>query len=1042
MKKILLWFKKGQFLILTLLILFLGIEAVNAQTYPRCQTGCTASDANFSGYWLVVPEGDYTLGEPVSAELYGKFNITRSNGVCCLMSVIDIYLDGMPYSMNFITELGNFTSSGNYDVLLSTITWPYGAELVLKNIYAQWEPGTGSPCPTCDYGDCDMYSTPSKCYFNASPVIVPAPLVARIDWSADCVGDSLYSNVTYTNNSTGGYPPLAVTWDLGPTDDYVIVQGDLDEGTVVVNYKSVGLKEAWLYIEDSELQKDTASVDTVDVISCCEPVLVTCPGDEYFDACSDSLEIVAAYTEWMTGFQYTGGCNATHNKEAIPDLPDNIACIGDTIIFEYIAWDRHTADTCTSTFAVAAAPDVLLTVPQNNTIQACTSQGYINTAFAEWLAEAEYEGGCGAQWSTFPAAPTAPDACGDSVMVIWTVTSDCEEDVKDSAYFKVDMAPEVMLWVPNDTIIDACTTQSEIDAEFTAWLAKAGYTGGCNHDWSTYPADPAAPDACGDSVMVVWTVTSDCEAPVIDSAYFKVEMAPEVVLNVPPDTTISEWVTQEDINDAFADWLAAANFTGGCDAALTMDPAEPASPDYCGGSVTVTWTVTSDCEDDVVKSATFSVTGDMITPTITCNDTSVCLRPNGFYILSEADKKVLSGYVSDNITSLEELGITVTPDYFTCDQVGEDVPVIITVTDLCGNTSRCTTYVTVCDDIDPVITCIDDVTASADEGACSAVVDFSVEATDNCEANITYSHEPGTEFMVGTTEVWAIATDKAGNADTCMFNVVVTEDEPPVVNCPDDMVIYGTDNESGAMVEFAADATDNCGDATLSYSQESGTYFPVGTTTVTVTATDEAGNTAMCEFDVTVIDDENPPVVDKPAEDVVVHANQETKMPVDSVFNDPDGDDLTIEVSMADGSPVPDWIDLEGDSLVFTPVPADTGCVNVVLTATNMAGASVSDTFEVCVDYANLVDISAGKFEVQLYPNPTPGEVNIDLKPGALREILVTVFDITGKPVLVRNYSPSGRIIFDMTGRATGMYFVRIDFDGHSVLKKLVVERQ
>jgi len=462
----------------------------------------------------------------------------------------------------------------------------------------------------------------------------------------------------------------------------------------------------------------------------------------------------------------------------------------------------------------------------------------------------------------------------------------------------------------------------------------------------------------------------------------------------------------------------------------------------CSKVITRTWSLADSCGNAADDQIQIITVADTIVPEIACIDTIICLRPNGFYILSEADKKVLSGYVSDNITSLEELGITVTPDYFTCDQVGEDVPVIITVTDLCGNTSRCTTYVTVCDDIDPVITCIDDVTASADEGACSAVVDFSVEATDNCEANITYSHEPGTEFMVGTTEVWAIATDKAGNADTCMFNVVVTEDEPPVVNCPDDIVIYGTDNESGAMVEFAADATDNCGDAILSYSQESGTYFPVGTTTVTVTATDEAGNTAMCEFDVTVIDDENPPVVDKPAEDVVVHANQETKMPVDSVFNDPDGDDLTIEVSMADGSPVPDWIDLEGDSLVFTPVPADTGCVNVVLTATNMAGASVSDTFEVCVDYANLVDISAGKFEVQLYPNPTPGEVNIDLKPGALREILVTVFDITGKPVLVRNYSPSGRIIFDMTGRATGMYFVRIDFDGHSVLKKLVVERQ
>ena len=318
--------------------------------------------------------------------------------------------------------------------------------------------------------------------------------------------------------------------------------------------------------------------------------------------------------------------------------------------------------------------------------------------------------------------------------------------------------------------------------------------------------------------------------------------------------------------------------------------------------------------------------------------------------------------------------------------------------------------------------------------------------SDNCRDELiveqTAGLPSGSEFPVGITTNAFTVTDGSGNTTECTFNITVIDEEPPVVVCPDHMIIHGTDNESGAMVEFAADATDNCGDATLSYSQEPGTYFPVGTTIVTVTATDEAENTATCEFEVTVIDDENPPVVDKPVADTVVHANQETKIPVNSVFNNPDGDDMTLEVSMADGSPVPDWINLEGDSLVFTPVPADTGCVLVILTATNQAGASVADTFEICVVLANRVNISIGKFEVQLYPNPTPGEVNIDLKPGAMREIQLTVFDITGKPVLLRNYSPSGRIIFDMTGGATGMYFVRIDFDGHSVLKKLVVERQ
>ncbi|MFN8165960.1 MAG: HYR domain-containing protein [Bacteroidia bacterium] len=39
---------------------------------------------------------------------------------------------------------------------------------------------------------------------------------------------------------------------------------------------------------------------------------------------------------------------------------------------------------------------------------------------------------------------------------------------------------------------------------------------------------------------------------------------------------------------------------------------------------------------------------------------------------------------------------------------------------------------------------------------------------------------------------------------------------------------------------------------------QSGSFFTVGTTTVTSTATDAAGNTSTCSFDVTVTDGENP----------------------------------------------------------------------------------------------------------------------------------------------------------------------------------------
>uniref|UniRef100_UPI00029A18BC HYR domain-containing protein n=1 Tax=Gillisia marina TaxID=1167637 RepID=UPI00029A18BC len=65
-------------------------------------------------------------------------------------------------------------------------------------------------------------------------------------------------------------------------------------------------------------------------------------------------------------------------------------------------------------------------------------------------------------------------------------------------------------------------------------------------------------------------------------------------------------------------------------------------------------------------------------------------------------------------------------------------------------------------------------------------------------------------------------------------------------------------------VSFSAPtATDNCDGTKVTLnegSMASGSVFPVGTTTVTYTATDAAGNTSEVSFTVTVIDNEDPTI--------------------------------------------------------------------------------------------------------------------------------------------------------------------------------------
>ena len=106
-------------------------------------------------------------------------------------------------------------------------------------------------------------------------------------------------------------------------------------------------------------------------------------------------------------------------------------------------------------------------------------------------------------------------------------------------------------------------------------------------------------------------------------------------------------------------------------------------------------------------------------------------------------------------------------------------------------------------------------------------------------------------YPVGTTTITWTATDSSGNPSSCAQTVTVNDTEPPHITCPSSPPLEPT-CPSGAIATFAATATDNCGVQSIGYSSAPGSVFPIGTTTVTATATDVHGNTASCSFTITV----------------------------------------------------------------------------------------------------------------------------------------------------------------------------------------------
>ena len=187
-------------------------------------------------------------------------------------------------------------------------------------------------------------------------------------------------------------------------------------------------------------------------------------------------------------------------------------------------------------------------------------------------------------------------------------------------------------------------------------------------------------------------------------------------------------------------------------------------------------------------------------------------------------------------------------------------------TDAAGNPGSCMFTVTVVDEQDPVVTCPANKDLVSPPGGCNVTTTYTATATDNCPGvgAVTCSPASGSSFAVGTTTVTCSATDAAGNQGSCSFTVTVTDNQNPVVTCPANKSLTAGANCT-ASTSYTATATDNCpGVGAPACAPPSGTSFPLGTTTVTCTATDASGNQGSCSFTVTVVDT-TPPVITCPA---------------------------------------------------------------------------------------------------------------------------------------------------------------------------------
>ena len=245
-------------------------------------------------------------------------------------------------------------------------------------------------------------------------------------------------------------------------------------------------------------------------------------------------------------------------------------------------------------------------------------------------------------------------------------------------------------------------------------------------------------------------------------------------------------------------------------------------------------------------------------------------------------------------------------------------------------------------------------------------------------ATQTFSGTPA-NGDVGNLDIRVTATDAAGASATQDFTVTVSNtNDGPVAS----VVIADQSTNEDAGFSFtvppASFSDVDVGDSfTLSATVADGSPLPswlsfdaatstfsgtplnddVGSLAIRVTATDTSGASASQDFSVTVSNTNDGPVASAVIADQSTNEDAGFSFTVPPAsFSDVDvGDHLTLSATLADGSALPSWLSFNAATSTFsgTPLNGDVGNLDIRVTATDAAGASATQDFQVTVSNTN-----------------------------------------------------------------------------------------
>ena len=475
--------------------------------------------------------------------------------------------------------------------------------------------------------------------------------------------------------------------------------------------------------------------------------------------------------------------------------------------------------------------------------------------------------------------------------------------------------------------------------------------------------------------------------------------------------------------------LTAADVDGGSTVtcglvAISLDTTNFTCADI--GENTVTLTVT-DVNGNTSTCTTIVTVEDNIAPE------ALCAAP--FTIQLDANGEAILSAASINNGSTDACGmdtISISPSEFDCSNVGDNT-VTLTVTDVNGNTSTCTTIVTVEDNIAPEALCAAPFTIQLDANGQAILTAASINngSSDACGMD-TISISPS-EFdcsNVGENTVTLTVTDVNGNVSTCTTIVTIESSSIPVITCTDFILELGMDGTALLTPEDIGSYLNACGTVITAIDIEDFDCSNIGTpVVVTYFATDGAGNNVSCTALVTVIDTLAP---------VIVCPNNQT------VDSDPNSITYTLPDYFGEGL-ITATDNCTNPVTIFSQTPAPgtlllDGTYTITFTATDEYSNQSTCSFALTVDSILGVENKPLLGSLTLYPNPASTSVMLS-NPKGVPLHSISIYDILGR--LAQNiplHKSTENVAIDVSSLSSASYILIIETEQGRSVKQLLVK--